>query len=174
MRHSILIGLALLCGTARAADTSITVPVNIVDEKGVVTSAGDIVVSESQYGLLFSPSLSGLPAGLHGFHIHENGSCDPGTKDGKAVAALAAGGHWDPAKTGRHSGPYGDGHMGDLPALYVTADGKATYPVLAPRLHTLDTLHGHALMLHAGGDNHDDHPMPLGGGGARLACGVIK
>jgi len=35
-------------------------------------------------------------------------------------------------------------------------------------------LHGHALMVHAGGDNHDDHPAPLGGGGARIACGVIN
>ncbi|MEW3177732.1 superoxide dismutase family protein, partial [Escherichia coli] len=30
-----------------------------------------------------------------------------------------------------------------------------------------------SLMLHAGGDNHDDHPEPLGGGGARIACGII-
>ncbi|HCO7123937.1 TPA: superoxide dismutase, partial [Escherichia coli] len=22
-------------------------------------------------------------------------------------------------------------------------------------------------------DNHDDHPEPLGGGGARIACGII-
>ncbi|HGS4738220.1 TPA: superoxide dismutase, partial [Vibrio cholerae] len=22
-------------------------------------------------------------------------------------------------------------------------------------------------------DNHSDHPMPLGGGGARIVCGVI-
>jgi Cu-Zn family superoxide dismutase len=95
-------------------------------------------------------------------------------KDGKPGAALAAGGHWDPNKTGHHAGPYGDGHMGDLPAIYVGADGKATYPVLAPRLHSLDALHGHALMVHIGGDNHDDHPMPLGGGGARIACGIIK
>lgn len=29
-------------------------------------------------------------------------------------------------------------------------------------------------MVHAGGDNHSDHPQPLGGGGARFACGVIK
>jgi Cu-Zn family superoxide dismutase len=28
-------------------------------------------------------------------------------------------------------------------------------------------------MIHVGGDNHADHPAPLGGGGARLACGVI-
>ena len=26
----------------------------------------------------------------------------------------------------------------------------------------------------AGGDNHADHPAPLGGGGARVACGVVK
>jgi len=30
-----------------------------------------------------------------------------------------------------------------------------------------------ALMIHAGGDNHADHPAPSGGGGARVACGVI-
>ncbi len=64
-------------------------------------------------------------------------------------------------------------HLGDLPALYVTHDGKATYPVLAPRLSELKELDGRSLMLHAGGDNHDDHPEPLGGGGARIACGII-
>ncbi|EOX2576944.1 superoxide dismutase family protein, partial [Escherichia coli] len=26
----------------------------------------------------------------------------------------------------------------------------------------------------AGGDNHHDHPEPLGGGGARMACGIIQ
>jgi Cu-Zn family superoxide dismutase len=147
---------------------------NIVDEKGVVTPAGEITVTESQYGLIFWPSLSGLPTGLHGFHIHENASCDAAIKDGKPVAALAAGGHWDPMKSGKHAGPYGDGHLGDLPALFVGNDARAVYPVLAPRLKSLDALHGHALMIHAGGDNHDDHPAPLGGGGARIACGVIK
>jgi Cu-Zn family superoxide dismutase len=178
MKYSILLGALLfgttIAGAAHAADTSITVPLNFVDEKGIVNAAGDVVITESQYGLVFTPNLSGLPAGVHGFHVHENASCDPGMKDGKPGAALAAGGHWDPNKTGKHAGPYGDGHMGDLPALYAGADGKATYPVLAPRLHSLDSLRGHALMVHAGGDNHDDHPAPLGGGGARIACGVIK
>ena len=28
--------------------------------------------------------------------------------------------------------------------------------------------------VHAGGDNYSDQPAPLGGGGARIACGVIK
>lgn len=28
-------------------------------------------------------------------------------------------------------------------------------------------------MVHAGGDNYADDPKPLGGGGARIACGSI-
>jgi Cu-Zn family superoxide dismutase len=28
-------------------------------------------------------------------------------------------------------------------------------------------------MIHAGGDNYSDEPAPLGGGGARVACGVV-
>ena len=104
--------------------------------------------------------------------MHVNPSCDAGEKDGKMVAGLAAGGHFDPAKTEKHGLPWGDGHLGDLPALYVDMDGNATQPVLAPRLKMGD-LKGHSLMIHAGGDNHADHPAPLGGGGMRMACGVI-
>lgn len=29
-------------------------------------------------------------------------------------------------------------------------------------------------MIHAVGDNYSDTPAPLGSGGARIACGVIK
>jgi Cu-Zn family superoxide dismutase len=94
-------------------------------------------------------------------------------KEGKPVAGLAAGGHYDPATTGRHEGPGGKGHLGDLPALTVGADGKATAPVTAPRLKVADVL-GRSLMVHAGGDNYADSPAPLGGGGGRIACGVIK
>lgn len=73
----------------------------------------------------------------------------------------------------KHLGPYGEGHLCDLPALPVSASGAADYQVLAPRLKTLAQSKGRALMVHVGGDNHIDMPMPLGGGGARLACGVI-
>jgi Cu-Zn family superoxide dismutase len=37
----------------------------------------------------------------------------------------------------------------------------------------VDDLRGHALMIHEGGDNYSDQPKPLGGGGARIACGVV-
>ena len=121
---------------------------------------------------MFTPSLAELAPGVHGFHVHENPSCAAAQRDGVAVAALAAGGHLDPLKTNRHGEPWGDGHLGDLPGLVVLADGKANIPVLAPRLK-LDDVRNRSLMIHVGGDNHADHPAPLGGGGARLACGVI-
>ncbi|CAI0696273.1 Superoxide dismutase [Cu-Zn] precursor [Serratia entomophila] len=162
----------MACGAAQAA--TVEVKMNLVTGQGIGQDIGKVSISETPYGLLFTPQLKALPAGVHGFHVHEKGSCEPGMKDGKAVAALAAGGHLDPQKTGKHLGPYGDGHLGDLPAIYVTDDGTATYPVLAPRLKKISEIEGKALMVHAGGDNSADHPMPLGGGGERFACGVIK
>lgn len=159
-----------LCGTARA---DMTVQMNLVDERGTGQAIGNVVISESPHGVVFSPALTGLPQGLHGFHVHESASCAPKEKDAKMVPALAAGGHYDPAASKRHGLPWGDGHLGDLPALAVDAGGNATNPVLAPRLKMSD-LKGRSLMVHVGGDNHADHPAPLGGGGARMACGVIQ
>ncbi len=151
-----------------------SVPIQLATEHGPGTSLGVVQISESEYGLIFTPHLDGLPAGLHGFHIHGNPSCNPTVKDGVAVPAGAAGGHWDPEHTGRHEGPYGDGHLGDLPALVVGNDGHAEEPILAPRLKSVAEIRDKALMIHLGGDNYHDHPAPLGGGGARLACGVIQ
>ena len=159
-----------LCGAARA---DIPVQMNAVDEKGIGRSIGEVIVSETTYGVVFTPSLSGLPTGMHGFHVHENPSCEPKEQNGKMVPALAAGGHYDPAASKRHGLPWGDGHLGDLPALFVDAMGNASNPVLAPRLKLID-VKGRSLMVHAGGDNHADHPAPLGGGGARMVCGVIQ
>ena len=170
-RHLWLALLGTLSVGAHAA--TLDVPMNLVSADGAPQPIGKVTISESKYGLVFTPELSDLKAGVHGFHVHENGSCDAGMKDGKKGAALAAGGHLDPAKTGKHEGPYGEGHLGDLPAIYVGDDGKATYPVLAPRIHKIDEIKGKALMVHVGGDNHADMPKPLGGGGDRMACGVI-
>lgn len=150
-----------------------TVELQFVDANGNTGPAGKVTLEDTAYGLLITPELSGLPAGLHGFHVHANPSCAPGMSNGVAAAAIAAGGHWDPEKSNAHQGPYGKGHKGDLPALYVNAEGKANYPVLAPRLKAAD-LSGHALMIHAGSDNHSDHPAALGGGGARMVCGVVS
>jgi len=127
---------ALLCSTyagaaVHAAEMRATM--NAVSDAGVGKSTGTVTISETKYGLVFTPKLDGLPPGVHGFHVHENKSCDTNQKDGKPVPAGAAGGHLD------------------------TTGSKK-----------------HGLMVHAGGDNHADHPAPLGGGGARIVCGIIE
>lgn len=173
MKQWIIAALASCTAMGLQAET-LSVPVNAVSADGVGESVGTVKIESNEYGLVFRPDLSGLDAGAHGFHIHAKGSCEPAEKDGETIAAGAAGGHWDPKNTGKHGEPWGDGHMGDLPALMVGSDGKATQPVLAPRLNSLGDIKGLALMVHKGGDNHSDHPQPLGGGGARVACGLIE
>ena len=150
------------------------VVMNEIDASGKTTAIGTVTLSETPYGVLFTPNLHGLPTGMHGFHLHEKPNCANTTVDGVVAVAGAAGGHWDPMHTGKHEGTYVQGHLGDLPGLYVAADGTATTPVLAPRIKDLSQVHELALMIHAGGDNHSDHPAKFGGGGARIACGVVN
>lgn len=171
MRFQFSVLAMLFCASNAMANT--VVQMSMVDAKGVGANIGQVTISESKYGLVFTPALKGLTPGMHGFHLHQNASCEAKENEGKMVPALAAGGHYDPLNSKRHDTPWGDGHMGDLPALFVDADGNANQPVLAPRLKTSD-LAGRSLMIHMGGDNHSDHPAALGGGGARVACGVVK
>ncbi|RAU39043.1 superoxide dismutase [Cu-Zn] SodC [Enterobacter sp. RIT418] len=165
-----VVALAFCAGAQAASDE---VEMNLVTSQGIGQSIGTVTITETDKGLEFSPNLKARPPGEHGFHVHAKGSCQPAMKEGKASAAEAAGGHLDPQKSGKHEGPEGMGHLGDLPVLVVNNDGKATDAVVAPRLKKLDEVKGKALMIHVGGDNMSDSPKPLGGGGARYACGVI-
>lgn len=167
---------AVLTIAACAAQAqTLEVPMRMASATGIGESIGTVTITASSGGLIFTPNLDGLPPGLHGFHIHEKPSCDPAmdAEKGEVMPAQAAGGHLDPRKSGQHKGPLGDGHLGDLPALRVDSSGKARAPVIAPHLKMTD-LAGHALMIHAGGDNYSDKPEKLGGGGKRIACGVIE
>lgn len=151
----------------------IKVTMNTVTAEGVGASIGTITIKEEKDGVTLEPNLKGLPPGERGFHIHENPSCEPADKDGKKTPAQAAGGHLDPAATKAHKGPGGGGHKGDLPKLVVSDKGQAKDKIEVKGL-TLADFQGHALMIHEGGDNYSDTPKPLGGGGARIACGVVK
>ena len=169
-RTLVLTACLFACSAAFSAE--LTVSLNAAEKQGDGSALGTVRIVETPYGLAFYPTLKGLPPGLHGFHVHEKPSCAPADNNGVMTPAQAAGGHLDPAGTKKHGEPWGDGHLGDLPPLYVAAGGTATSPVLGPRLKLAD-VKNRALMVHAGGDNHADHPAPLGGGGARFACGVV-
>src|SRR3546814_6824351 len=109
--------------------------------------------------------LAGLTPGAHGFHLHENVSCDPAEKDGEIGAGLAAGGHFDPQGSGHHLGPSGEGHAGDLPVIFIEesgagADGTVSHVEVAPRLSVAD-IKGRALMGHARSEEHTSELQSL-------------
>lgn len=162
---------AILCLTgflfsATALAETVTVQMYKTTSNGQGPSVGTITFEDSKAGLVINPSLHDLPPGVHGFHIHQNPSCE---KVGEA-----AGGHLDPENTNKHLGPYrAQGHLGDMPVLIILNDGKSHKSNLAPRLKIAD-IKNHAIIVHEGEDNYADKPQKLGGGGARVACGVAK
>ena len=172
--------LALVCSSfilaacqSTASSNNVQAEVKSVSSQGEGLSIGHVSFKDTPQGLLVQPQLSALPPGPHGFHIHATPSCATANNaEGKATPAQAAGGHLDPHNTGKHLGPQAHGHAGDLPLLQVAANGTATTAVLAPNLRLSD-VRQRAIMVHAGSDNYSDQPQALGGGGARIACGII-
>jgi len=164
-----------LAATAADAQQMKSATVNMITAEGVGAAIGTINFRDTKQGLYIEPMLTGLPPGLHGFHIHQNPNCGPGPgANNQPAAGMAAGGHYDPKSTNKHRGPHTeDSHLGDLPILAVDSNGMAAFPSIAKRLKTRDII-GRSVMIHAGGDNFDDQPAPLGGGGGRIACGIIR
>jgi Cu-Zn family superoxide dismutase len=170
-----VLALAWIAGAADAAvATELRAEMRLATPSGPGEAVGTVAIADSAQGAVVKTDLKGLPPGPHGFHVHENGSCQPATANGETVPAGAAGGHLDPQHIGKHAGPQGEGHLGDLPVLQVSDSGAATETLTAPRIKDVSALRGKALMIHAGGDTYSDQPAPLGGGGARLACGVLQ
>jgi len=154
--------LGLIVGTA---SVTLAAQADMLGSDG--KPVGKVTLSQTPHGVLIKAELSGLPAGGHGFHIHENGACAPDFS--------AAGGHYNPAGKG-HGRTQADGmHAGDMPNIHVAADGTVTAEVLNP-LVTLDDgansvfdADGSAIIVHAKPDTH----LADAGAGGRIACGVI-
>ena len=111
--------------------------------------------------------LTGLPPGVHGFHIHEGNSC--------ADDAKAAGGHFNPSNmphaapdaTSHHAGDFGNvtaDEKGEVHSTFVTH----SVTVAAGTMCVI----GHTVVLHASPD--DLTTQPSGNAGARIACGVVS
>lgn len=154
------------CKPASGAD-GVEVRMHLIDARGVGESIGWVRLSDGEAGLRVETRLSDLPPGAHGFHFHEVPDCGPAEKDGTLQAGEAAGAHFDPQATGRHAGPEGQGHAGDLPMLKASPSGRASAILHAPQLK-LANLGRRALIVHRDPDDYAGSP-----GGARIACGIV-
>lgn len=176
MRHVITTALlaALMLAAAQAHAETITVKMFKATQNGSGDAIGTITISDSDGGAAFKLALHGLPPGSHGFHAHDNANCGPTMYSGGIlIPAGAAGQILDPEQTGKHRGPTGDGYLGDLPVMEVDDKGIADETLIAPRIKDIEVLRSHALVISTGGDNYKDTPLLNGGGGGRIACGVI-
>lgn len=116
----IMLSALVACSFFSSRSSNKSEVVSMHSLSGEDTDVGTVEVSETPWGLLFTPRLKNLPAGIHGFHIHEHPDC--GVHGGKSTPGMAAGGHFDPGHADTHQGPYGNGHLGDLPVLVVDSD----------------------------------------------------
>lgn len=161
--------MALLLAGLTFGKSAVTAKADLADSKGA--KVGTATLKETPKGVSLALQVSNLPPGIHGFHIHTVGVCEP--PDFKS-----AGGHFNPeGKKHGWENPEGH-HAGDLQNLTVDAKGKAKLKVVIPGVtlgdgpNSLFHPQGTALVIHAAPD--DLKTDPAGNAGPRIACGVIS
>ena len=134
-------------------------------------TVGLATLTESPAGVLVHVKVQDMPSGKKGIHLHSKAHCaaESGFKSSH--------GHHGEAK-GEHGllNPAGPG-TGDLGNIFVGVDGigemeffKTGVSLSGESLPLFDD-DGSAIVIHT---NPDDHiSQPIGGAGARIACGVI-
>jgi Cu-Zn family superoxide dismutase len=164
---------ALAAALLLTAAPAFAATVQLVGSNG--QPAGTATLTEAPTGVLIHVEAMGLKPGWHGMHLHEKADC-------MGPAFTSAGGHMNHADPKAPHGLLNPGgpDFGDLPNIFAGADGK----VMADAFTTQVSLSGKAgkanlmdadgssLMIH---ENADDYTtQPIGGAGARVACGAIK
>lgn len=182
MRHPLIILAAVLAaGGAAAAQQKAASGAGVVRAHAAIkgdgiTGTADFVETQQGAGKLvtITVTLSGLKEGQHGVHLHEAGKCE--------APFASAGGHFDPGPAGNvnpdANHPF---HMGDIPQITATANGKATMKVATTRVTLSDgpvslfDADGSAIIIHGNPDQGITGAAGSGvSGGPRIACGVIE
>jgi len=142
----------------------------LINKEG--TPIGMAHLTQAPTGVLIHVKVSGLVPGKHGLHLHSLGVCEgnEGFKTAKGHVGGAEGAHGllNPA------GP----EPGDIPNIFVGSDGNGEMEAFTSLVslkgdkNNLLDADGSTFIIH---ENADDHvTQPIGGAGARVACGIIK
>lgn len=111
--------------------------------------------------------LTGVPPGVHGFHIHDKGDCGDDAKN--------AGGHFNPMNMVHGAPDAVSHHAGDFGNVTADANGEVHTRFLTHSIVLTEgttSAIGHAVVLH--GNPDDLASQPAGNAGPRIACGVIE
>lgn len=142
---------------------------NLVGADG--SARGMAHVTASANGLDVHVEATGVPAGVHGIHIHTVGRCD-------GPDFQTAGGHWNPTSRAHGTENPQGAHSGDLPNITIGADGRGMLHFSVPgaslegQAASLLDADGAAVVIHANADDYRTDPS--GNSGGRIACGVLK
>lgn len=141
----------------------------LMNNEGEETATATL--SEGEHGVNIELIGENLPAGTHGFHIHETGSCEQPDFE-------SAGGHYNPTDANHGFDDPEGPHAGDMENIEVAEDGTINTEVTADMVTmeegqetTLYPEGGTALVIHSGADDYESQPS--GDAGERIACGVI-
>ena len=137
---------------------------DLIDTSG--RTVGSATLFQQNDGVRIRVASQSIPAGEHGFHVHETGVCEP--------PFTSAGGHFNPAmrKHGLQNpeGPHA-GDLVNLPAGWTNGNVVET-TAAGLTLESLFDTNGSALVIHAGPDDYKTDPS--GNSGDRIACGIIR
>jgi superoxide dismutase, Cu-Zn family len=167
MRSPLLTASACAASLLLGAPVAYAAAATLKNAEG--TEVGTVTLTEMPSGVLLDVRLSGVPAGVHGFHIHQTGACAPDFG--------AAGGHFAGGDKQHGLKTEGGPHAGDMPNIHVPDSGALEIEIF----NTAITFHdgdgalfdddGSAIMIHDGADDYES--QPAGDAGSRIACGVI-
>lgn len=167
MKKLVLFSVTLLVLGACASMSNPTATATLAPSSGQ-TASGTVTFTQMADGSVEAKvSLTGVPPGVHGFHVHEKGDC--------ADNGGAAGMHFNP--TGApHGGPDGGAHhAGDFGNVEADASGNVNVTKTLRGITVSAGAHsivGRAVILHEKPD--DFTTQPTGNAAARIACGVVQ
>ncbi len=151
---------------ANAAGSEIGATQSATFAGGDGSPLGSVAAREGASGVTLAIEAMGMPAGVHGVHLHEKGLCD-------GPSFESAGAHWNPSsKMHGRDNPAG-AHLGDLDNLTIPASGaaSASVTVAGGTMAAMGDADGTSLVVHAMADDYRTDPS--GNSGDRIACAVI-